>query len=241
MDYAKKVKVLYEDKLLMVVYKPAGLAVQTSSVGKQDLVSILKNRMAGKEDYLAVIHRLDQPVEGLLVFAKDKKTAAALNKMLHEGKLVKSYIAVCKKQPEAQEGTLIDYMIKDGQVARIVPETEQGSVPAKLRYTRLADAGDSSLFSVEIETGRFHQIRAQMAHAGMALLGDRKYADEETQALSMRMGIQNVALCAGYLGFEHPTKKDWVEVKVVPRGEAFQPYEEVLAIFYGRKRDEFGQ
>lgn len=233
MDYTKLIKIMYEDNSVLVVYKPAGLPVQTSSVGKPDLVSILKNLVLIREEYLAVVHRLDQPVEGLLVFAKEKKAAAALSKMLHEGKLQKRYIAVCKRQPEAQEGTLIDYMIKNGPVAEIVPETTPGAVMAKLRYVRGGDTEDSSLFFVELETGRFHQIRAQMAHAGMALLGDQKYADEETKQCARELHIQNVALCANYLAFEHPVSGKWIDFAVLPDGVAFSPYLDILKQQYG--------
>ena len=123
-----RTEILYEDKIIMVIRKPAGLAVQSARIGQPDVVSELKSHLAklpdtgrlgpGKgEPYLGIVHRLDQPVEGVLVFAKEKKAAAALTKQLSDGTLNKHYYAVLCGYPAVAEGELVDYLRKEGSVA----------------------------------------------------------------------------------------------------------------------------
>lgn len=112
--------ILYEDKDLLVCHKPAGMPVQSRQVGSQDMEHALLGYLARKKEplYLAVIHRLDQPVEGILVFAKNKKSAAGLNKQMQDGKMDKYYLAVTSKIPEKKSGRLEDWMIKDAKRIR---------------------------------------------------------------------------------------------------------------------------
>lgn len=111
--------ILYEDKDLLVCHKPAGMPVQSRQVGSQDMEHALLGYLAKKEPlYLAVIHQLDQPVEGILVFAKNKKSAAGLNKQMQDGKMDKYYLAVTSKIPEKKSGRLEDWMIKDAKRIR---------------------------------------------------------------------------------------------------------------------------
>ena len=123
-----KTEILYEDNSILVIRKPAGLAVQSAGIGQPDVVSELKSHLAklpdtgrlgpGKgEPYLGIVHRLDQPVEGVLVFAKEKKAAAALTKQLSDGTLNKHYYAVLCGYPAVAEGELVDYLRKEGSVA----------------------------------------------------------------------------------------------------------------------------
>lgn len=211
-----RTEVLYEDEDVLVIRKPAGLPTQTARVGEPDVVSELKNYLAKKSGakglpYLGVIHRLDQPVEGLLVFAKNKASAAALTSQLQkksEG-LNKQYQAiVCGKLP-AKEGTLVDYLYEGaGKRAEIVSEAEAGEKNAKraeLNYRVLQELSEElTLVDIELMTGRFHQIRAQMSHAGVPLLGDRKYGTAQSARCVSAFGMQNVALCADRLSFQHP-------------------------------------
>ena len=209
--------VIYEDEDLIVIHKPAGLATQSSFVGQPDAVSELKSHLArkggGKAPYLGVVHRLDQPVEGLLVFAKTPRAAAGLSKQLTRGTLHKTYLAAVCGTPPSQEGELLDFLRKEGSVARVVTGRE-GQYPdakqARLFY-RVLQVPDGSLtvLEVRIETGRFHQIRAQLAHAGWPILGDQKYGTEASASLARQRGISSVALCASRLSLRHPvTQKD---------------------------------
>ncbi len=235
-----RTKIVYEDKYLLVVHKPAGLATQTAKVGQQDVVSELKNYFATQNTkqnttapYVGVIHRLDQPVEGLLVFAKDTQTAAALTKQLGSGTLNKQYYAAICGKPCQDTGELVDYLYKDSQgKAQVVTEqfalNQQSKYPdakkAVLQYRILkALSSEDAVYmaDIHIDTGRFHQIRAQMAHAGMPLLGDSKYGSEASAELSRLRGIRNVALCAYSLEFVHPLTKENLRFQVEPENKAF--------------------
>lgn len=219
------INILYEDNDILVCKKPAGLPTQTAKIAAPDLVSELKNYLAEKkESYLAVVHRLDQPVEGLLVFAKNKTAAGKLSEQFRQNEFNKVYYAVAFNQPQVQEGMLEDYMIKDGSRAKIVTADTPGAKKAVLHYKLIAIEKGRVLYEVRLETGRFHQIRAQMAHAGMPLLGDKKYADAAIQIYSEMHGIKNVALCAYKLKLIHPESGEEMLFVSKPSGEVFREF-----------------
>ncbi len=219
------INIIYEDKDILVCRKPAGLPTQSAKVAVPDLVSELRNYLAEKkESYLGVVHRLDQPVEGLLVFAKNKAAAKKLSEQLKASSFDKVYYAVAFNQPPVQEGMLEDYMIKDGSRAKIVPADTSGAKKAVLHYRIIAMKKGRVLYEVRLETGRFHQIRAQMAHAGMPLLGDKKYADAAINIYSEAHGIKNVALCAFKLKLIHPGTGEEMLFISKPAGEVFQDF-----------------
>lgn len=262
-----KSEILYEDSHILVAYKPAGLATQTAKAGQQDLVNELKNYLHQTQmlsnqasgrgaPYLGLIHRLDQPVEGLLVLAKNKKAAASLSGQLQKqgdaAAFHKHYYAVLCGQPAKPEGELVDYLYKSRENRAVILEPSQGrqefaqAKKAVLQYRVLqtadmqggqqsvqTDAFSNSaklltakrktltLADICLQTGRFHQIRAQMAHGGTPLLGDLKYGDEEARAIAMEMGIRNVALCAYCLEFIHPVSGEKISFRTKPKGKAF--------------------
>lgn len=220
------ISIVYEDRDILVCAKPAGLPTQTAKVAAPDLISELRNYLAEKgEHYLAVIHRLDQPVEGLLVFAKNKEAAGKLNAQLRTGGFDKAYYAVAFNQPQVEEGMLEDHMVKEGSLAKIVPADTPGAKKAVLRYKLLAMERGRALYEVRPETGRFHQIRAQMAHAGMPLLGDKKYADPAIRMYSEKHGIRHVALCAVTLKLIHPKSGEEMLFVKKPSGEVFREFQ----------------
>lgn len=225
-------EIIYEDKYILVAYKPAGLATQTAKVGEQDMVSEIKNYLAksgtGRAPYLGVVHRLDQPVEGLLVFAKEKQTAAALTKQLEKGTLNKQYYAAICGKPDKDSGELVDYMYKDNAgKAKIVNDPQESGIPVKkavLQYRVIKElSAEQGIFmaDIHIETGRFHQIRAQMANAGMPLLGDSKYGTEASTKMSREKGVRFVALCAYCIEILHPVTKEKLIYKIEPKNKAF--------------------
>ena len=302
-----KTEIIYEDANILVCYKPAGLPVQTAKVGQMDMVSELKNYLHSA--YLGIIHRLDQPVEGLLVFAKDKKSAAKLSAYLQEGTLNKQYYGVICGKPSAPGGELVDYLKKEIDRAVVVTEAyqeaksgntdrrnsdvtknkmnaasktvsrrndqaaiensvqqavlqyqvmknrnfqeEQYQAPFNIVSTAGAikdhncigaqkqeqealpvgrtekvenpeDKGVAlSLLDIHIDTGRFHQIRAQLSHAGMPLLGDSKYGNEESLLLSRQLAVRNVALCAYKIEFLHPVTGERKVFEIAPKGKIF--------------------
>lgn len=232
--------ILYEDKDILVCRKPAGIAVQNARIGTMDLESCLKNYLAEKEGkrppYLAVVHRLDQPVEGILVFGKNPKAAKELSTQITAGKMEKIYLAVSYGQPKKKGVTernavlqtseiLEDYLKKDGKtnISSVVPASVPGAKKARLSYEVLEEAMDpisekkKYLLRIHLDTGRHHQIRVQMAHAGMPLAGDRKYG-ADSQAF---VGNGGLALCAASLMFRHPVTKKVMKYETLPESPAF--------------------
>lgn len=202
--------ILYEDDALLVVHKPSGIATESARIGQMDIVSQLRNerKRRGQDTYIGVVHRLDQPVEGLLVFAKDAATAKALSLALQNGKVIKRYAALVAGVPNESRGVCSDYLWKDSRtnLSQIVAKGTKGAKKAELRW-RLLEAFQKegfSLVEVELYTGRMHQIRVQMAGAGMPLLGDRKYGTSSANMLAEHMGLGYTALIANKLSFEHP-------------------------------------
>lgn len=231
-------QIVYEDEAVLVIRKPAGLATESAGIGQKDVVSELKNYVAkknpGKMPYLGVVHRLDQPVEGLLVFAKTKKAAENLTAQLGKGTLKKEYLAVvCGKVPE-NTGRLVDYLAKEKGMA-VVRDTADADVQAEkaadaqakkavLTYMKKAETEELTLLAVQIETGRFHQIRAQLSHAGFPILGDEKYGSEESKELSREKKIRFTALCAASLSFRHPVTGKIMAFTQAPQNPAFAEF-----------------
>lgn len=221
-------KILYEDDQILVCYKEAGLPVQSARIGAKDLVSMLKTylwQQGGEkgEPYLGIVHRLDQPVEGVLVFAKTPRAARELSAQVTDGRMKKTYhavVMVCRDDiPE--EGRLEDFLLKENKSnsSRVVPADTKGAKAAHLDYTMIKrgtieDVGDAALAEIRLHTGRHHQIRVQMAHAGMPLCGDRKYADA--------FGDAPLALCAVQLDLIHPKTGKEMQFRCEPQGEYFR-------------------
>lgn len=205
--------ILYEDDALIVVHKPAGIATETAKIGQADVVSLLRGhrKRRGEDTYIGMVHRLDQPVEGLLVFAKTADAAAKLGAMLQKGMIKKQYAALTAGIPEREEGQLCDYLLQNWRenTSAVVPKGTPGARKARLRWRllkRFPGIG-ASLTEIEIFTGRHHQIRVQMSNAGMPLLGDVKYGSASSRELSERMGINNTALLANRLLLTHPVSR----------------------------------
>lgn len=217
-----QLEVIYEDKDILVCFKPAGVATQTASLSNQDMVSMIKNYLAKqtkeKSPYVGVIHRLDQPVSGLLVFAKNQKAAAVLSKEIQDGTANKDYIACCSGTLEKKSGMLTHYIMKDPVTKlaktldektflKLQEEKKEESVGYKksiLTYEVEKEEENSSIIKVHLQTGRFHQIRAQFSNIGNSLLGDVKYGSNISKELSMKKRINKIALCANHLILKHP-------------------------------------
>lgn len=304
--------ILYEDKDIIVCHKMAGVAVQSARIGEKDLVSMLNNHLmeqAGKHrpEPVRVVHRLDQPVEGIVVFAKDKKAAASLSAQITDGSMKKVYQAVCcvteegrhwvipemgiwkqgqpelsGTEPSAKEKgsstemhTLVDYLAKDARTnsSAVVKKSRRDAKEARLSFRvvvcetitngpdvsrdatvstgavastgdtgslKLAKAADSgylqyALAEIHLDTGRHHQIRVQMAHAGLPLFGDRKYNPEWEQyakawqeqmikvsSVAHHLSSAELALCATELIFRHPTSGKQMHFQVGPQKKIFR-------------------
>lgn len=243
-------QILYEDKDIIVCHKPAGIATQTAKIGQRDMVSEVANYLAAasktdsksnKRPYVGLVHRLDQPVEGILVFAKNQKAAGELSKQISDGRMEKYYYAVVAldrraAEPDAGfEKTLINYLYKDNKsnTSIVVNKNQNGAKRAELHYRLLSripvkefckkyDNTDIALAQIKLITGRHHQIRVQMSNAGMSLLGDNKYADDRTTQLAKMFGQRQVALCAYKLEFNHPVSGKKMSFHKEPEAGIFQ-------------------
>lgn len=222
-----KPEIIYEDSSVIVCRKPAGIPVQTSKTGMRDMVSILKNyRSRKKEDpYIGVVHRLDQPVEGVMVFAKTNRAAADLSRQIASRSADKYYLAVADGIFEESQGEMTDWLLRDGRknVSEVVPEGTPGAKKAVLSWKVLAREKQlkQTLLEINLHTGRHHQIRVQTAAAGHPLEGDRKY----NPSCSMS---DHVALCSFRIGFDHPETGKHMEFSILPVNTYFRPFGHVL-------------
>lgn len=215
-------EILYEDNDIIVCRKESGVPVQTNKGSAQDMVSYLKNYRAENHEVpeIFLIHRLDQPVEGIMVFAKTKAAATNLSSQFQQKNIDKYYLAVADSVIDHEKGTLIDYLKKDGKAntSSVVTNGADGAKFAKLAYQVLECKNDRTLVEIKLETGRHHQIRVQMSHAGYPICGDRKYNNACNDA------YMPIALCAFKLKFKHPKTKKDMEFTRVPKGEIFQEF-----------------
>lgn len=214
MNKMQEVEIIYEDQDIILCHKPAGIATQTKRLGQQDMESLLKNYRAkkGEPPYIGVVHRLDQPVEGIMVFAKNQKAAASLSKQVQDRMIGKYYYAVSEKRPSEKEGVLENFLLTDKK-SNITQVVESGGKKAKLEYRVKDVKEDKTLFDIKLHTGRQHQIRVQMANAGCPLVGDSKYGEAKSG--------EPLALCSYKLEFEHPTKKVPMKFEIQPIGKVF--------------------
>lgn len=225
-----KDSIIYEDGEILVCRKSAGVAVQTKSIRQKDIYSELMNYLSGKGEkpYIGIIHRLDQPVEGVMVFAKTQAAAASLNRQMQQNGFGKHYLAVVNGTFPSSEGTLEDYLLRDGKsnTSSVVTEKTPGAKRAFLTYEVLGEKDGKSLVRIVLKTGRHHQIRVQMAHAGYPLVGDKKYGGEEAKSedtahTSGTQGEVPLALCSVRISFLHPKTGRKMEFEIEPVGEAF--------------------
>lgn len=217
-------QIIYEDDTVIVLHKPAGIPVQTSRIGQKDIVSILKNYRSqkGEDAYIGLVHRLDQPVEGLFAAAKTPKAAAELSGQWNSHTAEKYYRAMVCSHQEAplmagSKRTLTDYLLRDGRTnySKVVKHGTAGAKKAVLRYEVLQTDGTLAELLIGLETGRHHQIRVQLANASLPLLGDRKYGQDSSTDFSL-------ALCSVKISFIHPKSRQKMEFETIPQNPSFQ-------------------
>ena len=208
------IRMIYEDEAVLVCHKPAGTAVQTKRLGEPDMESLLKNYRAerGEPPYIGVVHRLDQPVQGVMVFAKTKEAAAYLSRQISAGLADKYYYAMVQGVPERKRGRLEDELLRDARTntSSVVPYGTAGAKHAELSYEVVAWKGGRSILKIKLFTGRHHQIRVQLAHAGFPIVGDRKYNFKE----NLNPAAGPLALCSFRIGFKNPLTRRKQEFEI---------------------------
>jgi 23S rRNA pseudouridine1911/1915/1917 synthase len=206
-------QILYEDNHLIAVHKPAGIPVQEDESGDTPLSEMVKEYIKKKyrkpgEVYLGVLHRLDRPVAGVVLFARTSKAAARVSEMFREKKMVKTYLAIVDKKPPNPEGTLTNYIYKDKDANRshCYVKEKPGSQWAELDYKQVEEADGQYLLEVSPKTGRPHQIRAQLSAMGCVIHGDLKYGAKEP------MKDKSICLLARKLEFMHPVRDEKITI-----------------------------
>lgn len=181
-------EVVYEDNHLLVINKPAGWLVQGDNTGDTPLVDWAKQYIKEKyqkpgEVYLAVVHRLDRPVSGLVLFGRTSKAAARFSAMFQERKnITKTYWAVVERRPPAESGLLKHWLVKNTEKnkSRAYDQPVKGAKEARLKYALIKSLKNYHLLEIELETGRHHQIRCQLAAMGCVIKGDLKYGAQRS-------------------------------------------------------------
>ncbi len=208
-------RILYEDNHLIAVFKPAGVLSQSDITGDESIMDMVKKYLKEKYKkpgnvFLGLLHRLDRPVCGIMLFAKTSKGAARLSEQFRNHHVEKTYQAIVIGKPLAQKGVLVNHLIKDEKLKK-AREKSDGQ-EAKLFYEVLATNGVHSLLSIKIEGGKFHQIRSQLSLAGFPILGDVKYGAKQP------LPQKDIALCATGLSFFPATSEELVSLSIgVPK------------------------
>lgn len=222
-----RLNILYEDREMLVCSKPAGIAVQSRSIGKADLESMVRMHLmkenGRRDNFVAAVHRLDQPVEGMVVFAKTRQSAAVFARQIQQQEWKKDYLAITEGIWEPEAGCLENYLKKDGKTntSRVVEETDKDAKRAVLEYQVLQTRQGRQLVCVHLLTGRHHQIRVQLSHAGHPIVGDMRYNKME---VNQKAG-QAVALAAFRLEMKHPlTSKPLIFLRE-PQGAGFADFD----------------
>lgn len=207
--------VVFEDNQILVVIKPQNVPVQKDESNDIDLLSQLKEYLVKKYNkvgnaYLGLVHRLDRPTGGIMVFAKTSKSAERLCNQIKTDEFEKTYFAVVEGCPRQKIAVLTNYLKKDekNNIVKICPQYEDGSKIAVLDYQVLEEKEGKSLVKINLQTGRSHQIRVQFAGIGCPLVNDAKYNKNASKG--------NLGLWATVLKFYHPVSKQKLTFKALP-------------------------
>ena len=218
--------ILYEDNHLLVVNKRCGDLVQPDKSGGSALEDRIKAYLKRRDSkpgevFLGVVHRIDRPVSGAVLFAKTSKALARLNEMIREGRIGKRSWALTERRPEPESGELCHYILRDGKTNRSKAcDAPKGDAKqARLRYATLGASARYTLVEIELLTGRHHQIRAQLSKIGCPIRGDLKYGARRSNPDG------GISLHSRSVSFEHPVRHEPVAVTApVPSGDNLWTY-----------------
>ncbi len=193
------IKIIKKAREYLVIYKPAGIPTQKDPTGDADAMTLAAEalRELGESDKLWLVHRLDRVVGGILVLARTKEAAAELSAEAADGRMTKEYFALTEGTPEG--GTYVDFLYKDARVSKafIVDKERRGVKRAELECTPLKTVAGVSLNRIKLNTGRYHQIRAQLSHRGTPLVGDGKYGSRDKGARMPALMAYRLAFTLG--------------------------------------------
>lgn len=219
-------QILHEDNHLLIVNKPPGVLVQGDATGDEPLVEIGKAYIGKKykkpgEVFLGVVHRLDRPVSGVVVFARTSKALKRMNALFRNKETIKTYWAIVRELPPQEEDTLIHWLVKDEAKNKTTAYRREtpGALRAELRYRVMARSGGMIFLEVNPLTGRPHQIRVQLASIGCPIRGDLKYGDTSP------LEDSSIALHARQLEFMHPVRQEKLIVQAeLPRNRVWDAF-----------------
>ena len=222
----KNLEVVYEDNHLLIINKPAGILVQGDSTHDKPLVEYGKEYIKEKYNkpgnvFLGVVHRIDRPVSGLVVFARTSKALERMNKIFHDRKVQKTYWAITKQKTRPEVGKMVNWLIKDTSknVTKAYDEEVEGTKRAELNYRYLVTLNRHHLIEVKPITGRPHQIRVQLANSGCPIRGDIKYGFKQPNSDA------SIHLHARKLYFNHPIKNEPIDlVAGLPETEFWEQF-----------------
>src|SRR5690625_3914252 len=210
------IRIIYEDNHLLVVEKPVNMPVQEDRSRDKDVLSALKEMIKVRDNkpgnvFLALVHRLDRPVGGVMVFAKTSKAASRLSDIIRRNQLSRKYLAVVRGKPSAERKKLVHFLLKDRRrnIVHVVQQNTKRAQKAMLEYETIETSDDLSLVAIKLHTGRPHQIRVQLSTVQLPVVGDQKYGIEKKPG-------QQIALWAYELSFPHPTTKDVLTFSAQP-------------------------
>lgn len=215
-------EILYEDNHIIVVSKPQGVPSQPDESGDLDMLTMVKQYIKTKynkpgEAFVGLVHRLDRPTGGAMVFAKTSKAASRLSEQMRDGEFDKTYFAVTLSRPRDAKGTIVSYLKKDEKtnMAKLVPQTTTGAKRAELTYEMLEYNSETNhaLLKIKLGSGRGHQIRVQLKSIKCPIYGDQKYGGEDMPKVMLN-------LFAVQLAFLHPVTKEKLVFRVYPPEDA---------------------
>lgn len=213
-------KILYEDNHLLYVIKPVNMPVQEDRTGDPDLLNVVKSDIKERYNkpgnvYVGMVHRLDRPVGGVMVFAKTSKAASRISDVIRKQEMEKKYLAIVRGVPDKEFARLEDYLVKNKKKNIVHTSTRENKEAkrALLDFEVLGTKKGLSLLAITLHTGRPHQIRVQLASRGLPLYGDQKYGE------NVNKPGEQIALWSSELALPHPTKKEKIRISAAPPNE----------------------
>jgi len=206
-------KILYENNHLIIINKAPGDIVQGDETGDKPLLDEVKDYIKKKykkpgDVFLGLVHRIDRPVSGIVIFARTSKALARMNELFQTRQITKKYLAITRHKPPETQGTLTHYLIKNNykNKSAVYANEKKGASKAVLEYQLMAQSDSFYLLEINLHTGRHHQIRAQMATIGCPIKGDLKYGDKRSN------DDGSISLHAAFASFSHPVSTKTITI-----------------------------